>query len=122
LYSLGAIFFVLLASTVGIVLPLLQKRYGKWKSIEFLFVCGKHLGTGVLLSLAFIHLLFPAIELLGSPCNGGSWTEYPFAMLFCLIAVLLMHMIELVAHTFIASRLLYYILQSFLTTKKRIHS
>jgi len=103
-WHVGAIFFVLAASAVGILLPLIAKHKPGWNMSSFIFVLGKHIGTGVLLALGFIHLLEPAVDQLSNECLGAPWTEYPFAMLFTLIATLLMHMIEMIAHTALQNR------------------
>lgn len=92
--SIGSVFVVLAASLLGTVLPLLFKRYPRLLVYPFAVVIGKHIGTGVLLSLAFIHLLVPAFAQLESECLPESWHEYPFAPLFALLAALAMHLIE----------------------------
>jgi len=94
----GGIFFVLIASALGILLPLIAKHKPGWRTSGYFFAVGKHIGTGVLLALGFIHLLGPAVEQLANECLGAPWTEYPFGMLFALVATLTMHMIEVIAH------------------------
>lgn len=36
----------------------------------------KYFGSGVIIATAFIHLLSPALEELGSPCLGAEWQVY----------------------------------------------
>ena len=36
----------------------------------------KYFGSGVIIATAFIHLLSPALDELGSSCLTGTWTEY----------------------------------------------
>jgi hypothetical protein len=55
---------------------------------------GKHVGTGVLLALAFIHLLPPAINSLSSPCLPAIFSKYSFAPLVAMVSALLMQMLE----------------------------
>jgi len=98
----GAVFIILGASTIGTGLPLLMKRKPKCFPYPFVFTIGKHIGTGVLVSLALIHLLVPAFEALGSSCLVKDFQSYPFSPLFALIAALLMHLIESIA--FLISR------------------
>lgn len=95
----GAVFFVLLASAVGVFAPLIMSRVPNAHRLEMVIIVGKHVGTGALLSLGFIHLLPPALEALGSPCLGAPWTEYPFALLFCLTAAICMHVLETLTHS-----------------------
>lgn len=40
------------------------------------FRFAKFFGSGVIIATAFIHLLAPAFEALGSPCLSGAWTDY----------------------------------------------
>ena len=104
-WHIGAIFFVLAASAIGVFLPLFLDRVGGGQQrYKVVLVIGKHIGTGALLSLGFIHLLFPAIEQLGNECLGAPWTEYPFALLFAMIATMLMHLTETLAHAYVHSR------------------
>ena len=100
-WHIGAIFFVLAASAVGVFLPLLLSRAQSPDRFKVALVVGKHIGTGALLSLGFIHLLFPAIEQLGNECLGVPWTDYPFALLFAMLAAMLMHLGEVVSHAFV---------------------
>jgi zinc transporter 1/2/3 len=100
-WHIASIFFVLAASALGVFLPL---ALGNVKHAKVLLVLGKHIGTGALLSLGFIHLLFPAIEQLGNECLGAPWTEYPFALLFAMLSSMLMHLGEVVAHAYVHKR------------------
>ena len=104
-WHIAAIFFVLAASALGVFLPLfLDRAGGGAHRFKVILVIGKHIGTGALLSLGFIHLLFPAIEQLGNACLGAPWTEYPFALLFAMIAAMFMHLVEIIAHSYVHSR------------------
>lgn len=103
-WYIGAIFFVLIASGLGVFLPLILNRVGNGQCTKIVLVIGKHIGTGALLSLGFIHLLFPAVEALGSECLGAPWTGYPFALLFAMLSAMLMHLVETIAHTYVHSR------------------
>jgi len=103
-WQIGAIFFVLAASALGVFLPLVLSAVHNAGRIKVLLVLGKHVGTGALLSLGFIHLLFPAIEQLGSECLGAPWTDYPFALLFAMLSAMLMHVGEVVAHAYVHKR------------------
>ena len=99
--NIGAVFVILTASVLGTSIPLLAKRYPSLARYPFIFVVGKHIGTGVLLALGFIHLLAPAFDELGNPCLPPAWSvDYEYAPLFCLLAALAMHFIETVAHQY----------------------
>ena len=103
-WHIGAIFLILLAGSLGVAFPLILKDKRDNPTLKTLFVLGKHTGTGVLLSLGFIHLLAPAMDMLGNECIGAPFTEYPFALLFAMIAAMLMHIVETLAHSYIHSK------------------
>lgn len=96
-FHLIAIGIVLVASAVGTGLPLIIKRRPECFPYPFVFVVGKHIGTGVLLSLGFIHLFVDAFEAFDNECLPEIFEDYPFAALLALGAGLLMHLIEQVA-------------------------
>lgn len=100
-YSLGlhgaAIVIILVASLLGMLIPILGRRVLQYDMGRFVFILGKHFGTGVILSLGFIHLLQEGIANLSAPCLPHTWLDYPFGMLFCAVSVLLMHLVETTA-------------------------
>jgi zinc transporter 1/2/3 len=63
------------------------------------FIC-KYFGSGVIVSTAFIHLLVPAQEALGSECLEGPITEYPWVAGIILMTIFVMFFIELMANQF----------------------
>jgi len=90
---IAAPFIILTASALGVGIPLVGHRYAVGH--KFFFLMGKHIGTGVLLSLSLVHLLSPAIAELSSPCLGNAtMANYPFAILIAIYACLVMHFIE----------------------------
>ena len=40
------------------------------------FSFAKYFGSGVIIATAFIHLLDPALDALGSECLTGAWQDY----------------------------------------------
>jgi zinc transporter 1/2/3 len=99
-WHIGSIFIILAASLLGVVIPFIFKNQQKYR---ILFILGKHIGTGILLSLGFIHLLVPAMDYLGNECLGEPWTVYPFSMLFAMLSVLLLHIVEIAVHEYASS-------------------
>lgn len=91
---IAAIFIVLASSVAGVCVPLMISHCSCNSRCKFALVFGKHVGTGALLSLAFIHLLAPAFEALSSSCLPEPWTGYPFAALFSMVASMTMHGID----------------------------
>ena len=63
---------------------------------------GSYLGSGIMLSTAFIHLLLPASEFLSSPCLPAVFGEegYPaWAFLICTIAIIFMQVRKIIDRT-----------------------
>ncbi|KJE97014.1 ZIP zinc transporter [Capsaspora owczarzaki ATCC 30864] len=99
-YNIAAIFIILVTSMMGTLLPILAKRNPTWICFRspFVFTIGKHVGTGVIIALALIHLLTPAYEALGNPCLPAAFAEdYTFAPLFAMLGALVMHLFETLA-------------------------
>ena len=92
--NVAAVFIILAASLLGTSLPLLFKRYPRLLRWPFLIIIGKHIGTGVLIALALIHLLGPAVQTLSDECLTSTWVNYQYAALFAMLAALAMHLIE----------------------------
>ena len=95
--NIAAVFIILAASVLGTCIPLVSKHYPAMQRYPFIFIWGKHVGTGVLLALGLIHLLAPAFDELGNPCLPSAWQAYEYAPLFALLAALAMHFIETIA-------------------------
>jgi hypothetical protein len=101
-YGMGlhvaGIFILLLASALGVMVPLLIKHCQRWVSVPaFAVVVGKCVGTGVVLSVALVHMLPPATDALSSPCLPTMLTDNysAWSFMFTLSAALLMHWLEL---------------------------
>ncbi|RXK39068.1 solute carrier family 39 (zinc transporter), member 1/2/3 [Tremella mesenterica] len=58
----------------------------------------KFFGSGVIIATAFIHLLAPAFDELGSECLSGTWTEYDWAPAFAMLAVYCIFFAEVAAY------------------------
>lgn len=96
-----AAFALLLASSVGSLVPLLSKYYPPLKVPYSFFVYAKSLGTGVILGVGFIHLLDPAQSLLSKRKIGFLSADASGSVAFaaCLGSALLMHSIEAIVST-----------------------
>ncbi|KAA1469105.1 ZIP-like iron-zinc transporter [Dentipellis sp. KUC8613] len=93
----AAIFIIWVGGTCGALFPVLARRT-RWLGVpHWLFDFAKYFGSGVIIATAFIHLLDPAIEELGSPCLGSGWTEYPYALAIALASIYLIFIVELLA-------------------------
>lgn len=91
---IGAIFIIFASSALGAFFPLLAKRTiklpgGVYECVHpsspspilladhsYLSRFAKYFGSGVIISTAFIHLLTPGFEALGSECLAEIWHDY----------------------------------------------
>ncbi len=110
-YDMGlhvaSVFIILVASALGVAVPLLaQHARSAWSSLQFAVVVGKCAGTGVILSVALVHMLLPSHEALTSPCAPVAFnSDYiAYAFLFALIAAVLMHFVDFLLAQFFVAR------------------
>lgn len=96
---ISSIFVIMVGSCLGAVAPIILARSSRMKVPKTAFFIAKYFGSGVIIATAFIHLLAPANEALGSPCfpedstiAGYSWPEG-----IALMTVFTMFFIELLA-------------------------
>lgn len=99
---ISSIFVIMVGSCLGAVAPIILARSSRMKVPKTAFFIAKYFGSGVIIATAFIHLLAPANEALGSPCfpedsaiAGYSWPEG-----IALMTVFTMFFIELLASRF----------------------
>ncbi|PHH77706.1 hypothetical protein CDD82_3386 [Ophiocordyceps australis] len=100
---IASVFILLVASFGGALLPILLSRQSKMRiSPKFFFVL-KFVGTGVIITTAWLHLLEPALDQLGDECVGQRWpsmASYPWALCIGLMTVMVMFFVELIAMSF----------------------
>ncbi|TNY21115.1 Zip-domain-containing protein, partial [Rhodotorula diobovata] len=65
-----ALFMVLVSSLIGVLLPLLCSKALHGTVFSAIFFGAKHFGTGVIISTAFVHLLYHAFIMFGNTCLG----------------------------------------------------
>ncbi|KAI8578290.1 hypothetical protein K450DRAFT_248123 [Umbelopsis ramanniana AG] len=97
---IGTVFIILGTSSIGIFTPLLLHYFGKQDSafIKYTLLIGKFFGTGVILATAFVHMLPDAFNNFANPCLPAGWLSYgAFGGVFCMIASLLIQLIEFAA-------------------------
>jgi len=96
--NIAAVFIILTASLLGTIAPLFFQRHPRYLRYPFAIILGKHVGTGVLLALALIHLLGPAVQTLTDECLPSKWSSeedgYSYSPLFAMLSALAMHLIE----------------------------
>ena len=91
-----ALFIVLAASCLGVLVTLAGKRCAALRLPPLAMALGKTVGTGVILAVALIHMLQPAAVALASPCVPTAFnTDYQaYAYLFAMLAALAMQGLE----------------------------
>ncbi|KAL5512955.1 hypothetical protein ACEPAH_3353 [Sanghuangporus vaninii] len=95
---IASIFIILVGSTAATLFPIIARRTRlKHVISKSVFDFAKYFGSGVIIATAFIHLLAPALEALGSPCLTGNWQIYPWALAICMLSVFVMFLAELIA-------------------------
>jgi zinc transporter 1/2/3 len=78
-YKIVALASILIASAIGVFIPLLGKIIPALSPEKNIFFIIKAFAAGVILSTGFIHVLPDAFENLTSPClNEHPWGDFPF--------------------------------------------
>lgn len=78
-YKIAALVSILVASAIGVCIPLLGKVIPALSPEKDIFFIIKSFAAGVILATGFIHVLPDAFENLTSPClNDHPWADFPF--------------------------------------------
>ncbi|XP_047156657.1 zinc transporter 8-like [Vigna umbellata] len=78
-YKIAALVSILIASAVGVCIPLLGKVIPALSPEKNVFFLVKAFAAGVILATGFIHVLPDAFENLTSPClKEHPWGDFPF--------------------------------------------
>lgn len=96
----GAVFIILFVSGLACAFPILARRFPGLRIPGKFFFGVRHVGTGVLIATAFVHLLPTAFISLGDPCLNDFWTKDYQAMpgAIALAAIFLVTVIEMIFH------------------------
>ncbi|KAJ4420067.1 low-affinity Zn(2+) transporter zrt2 [Gnomoniopsis sp. IMI 355080] len=99
---ISSIFVIMAGSCLGAVAPIILARSSRMKVPKTAFFIAKYFGSGVIIATAFIHLLAPANEALGSPCfpEDSVIASYSWPEGIALMTVFTMFFIELLASRF----------------------
>ncbi|KAI1315681.1 high-affinity Zn(2+) transporter zrt1 [Mortierella claussenii] len=97
-----ALLVLTVVAGLGCVLPMLLRDSPRTR---FAVQAGKYFGAGVVLSVAFVHIMPEALFALTHPCLSKAWTDdYPgYAPLIMMMAGLSMLVIEFLASTLVMS-------------------
>ncbi|EKM50161.1 uncharacterized protein PHACADRAFT_264732 [Phanerochaete carnosa HHB-10118-sp] len=96
---IASVFIVMIGSMFGAFFPVLSRR-SRWLAPRVpkgVFEFAKYFGSGVIIATAFIHLLDPALDELGSPCLNPAWGVYPYALAIAMLSIFMIFIVELVA-------------------------
>ncbi|KAJ3173939.1 high-affinity Zn(2+) transporter zrt1 [Geranomyces variabilis] len=95
---IAAIFIIMSLSFLGTMLPVIGRRISAARLGDLPFQCLKLLGSGVILSTAFVHMLSPAQQQLTSPCLPQVFQDYgSWAGAIAICGILFTHFIQCVA-------------------------
>ncbi|KAG6909352.1 hypothetical protein DXG01_000952 [Tephrocybe rancida] len=94
---IASIFIILIGSLMGATFPIVAKRSAFIQVPKSVFDFAKYFGSGVIIATAFIHLLSPALDALGSDCLSDAWKVYPYALALCLLSIFSIFIVELIA-------------------------
>lgn len=99
---ISSIFVILVGSFLGAVAPIILHRSSRMRVPKTAFFIAKYFGSGVIIATAFIHLLAPANEALGSPCfpEDSAIAAYTWPQGIALMTIFVMFFIELLASRF----------------------
>nr|POF19032.1 zinc transporter 5 [Quercus suber] len=100
-YKLGAIASILVASAVGVSIPLLGKKIKALRPENDFFFIIKAFAAGVILATGFIHVLPDAFSRLTSPClNQNPWGNFPFTGFFAMLSSIGTLMVDAYANSY----------------------
>ncbi|MED6183780.1 hypothetical protein PIB30_040907 [Stylosanthes scabra] len=88
-YKLIAMATTLVASIIGVCLPIMAKNYRYLNPENDLYFLVKSFAAGVILATGFIHILHDAFENLTSPCiSEKPWGLFPFSGFVAMVAAI----------------------------------
>ncbi|MED6211289.1 hypothetical protein PIB30_072278 [Stylosanthes scabra] len=88
-YKLIAMATTLVASIIGVCLPIMAKNYRYLNPENDLYLLVKSFAAGVILATGFIHILHDAFENLTSPCiSEKPWGLFPFSGFVAMVAAI----------------------------------
>jgi zinc transporter 1/2/3 len=94
----GGIALILVASALGVAVPLVGRRLQYLKTDGNAFFVCKAFAAGVILATGFVHMLPNAMASLTSSClPANPWSKYPFAGFIAMLAALGTLMIDFLA-------------------------
>ncbi|PRQ30107.1 putative zinc/iron permease [Rosa chinensis] len=100
-FKLVAISSILIASAIGVCLPMLGKKIPTLRPENDIFFMIKAFAAGVILATGFIHVLPDAFESLTSPClSQRPWGDFPFTGFIAMLSAIGTMMIDTFATSY----------------------
>lgn len=104
-YKFGAIASILVASAIGVSLPVVGKKIPALSPDGSFFFMVKAFAAGVILATGFIHVLPDAFENLTSPClKDHPWGDFPFTGFVAMVAAIGTLMVDSFATSYFSGR------------------
>ena len=100
-YKLVAISSILIASVLGVSLPILSKKIPTFRPENNIFFLIRAFAAGVILATGFVHILPDAYESLSSPCLSEKPSgDFPFTGFLAMVSAMVTMMIDTFATSF----------------------
>ncbi|KAF5742377.1 putative zinc/iron transporter [Tripterygium wilfordii] len=100
-YKLAAISSLLIASAVGVSLPILAKKFKTLHPENDIFFLIKAFAAGVILSTGVVHIQPDAVHAFTNPCIGQSpWGDFPISGFITMVSAMATMMIDAFATSY----------------------
>ncbi|KAL3833784.1 hypothetical protein ACJIZ3_008520 [Penstemon smallii] len=100
-----AIFSILIASIIGVGLPLVTRSIPALSPDRDLFVIVKAFAAGIILATGFMHVLPDSFDMLSSSClKENPWHKFPFTGFVAMLSAIVTLMIDSMATSFYSKK------------------
>ncbi|EEF30239.1 zinc/iron transporter, putative [Ricinus communis] len=100
-YKLVAVSSILIASALGVTLPIFGKKIPSLNPENNIFFLIKAFAAGVILATGFVHILPDAFDSLTSPClKKKPWGQFPFSGFVAMVSAIMTMMVDTFATSY----------------------
>ncbi|CAN0854982.1 Probable zinc transporter 10 [Linum grandiflorum] len=104
--KLIATFSILVASIIGVCLPLFTRSIPALNPEKNMFVIVKAFASGIILATGFMHVLPDSFDMLSSSCLADNpWHKFPFTGFVAMLSALVTLLVDSVATSFYGNKL-----------------
>ncbi|CAN1846191.1 Probable zinc transporter 10 [Linum perenne] len=104
--KLIATFSILVASVIGVCIPLFTRSVPALNPERSLFVIVKAFASGIILATGFTHVLPDSFDMLSSSCLADNpWHKFPFTGFVAMLSALATLLVDSVATSFYSNKL-----------------